>query len=433
VVTRANGLVPHPLVLFLCALALSCDIVLGPYVLRTMGINYVAFGGDPITKIHPGTYITLCAAALYLISVDHPLRVPGLLMRLSPGLGIYCFGMGLVLIYVLCVRELGSVPVILDTYFAPGLIALMLVHAPPGQLRRLLTWMIALLVINALVGIVEGRLHLRLFREVSDGVEIQEDFFRATAFVGHPLRNAMLASFAVLAVMAASWPFPVRLVLLAIVGLGMLAFGGRVSLVLVLVGGAIVTVGDLHRRAATDRGAFIRGALAGWIALVVAAAGLSTVFLLTTFGERIFGEEFAGSSTAARWQVFDVFGLVDLDSLIAGYDATSIDAMVKVLDLEQLENFWIHMLILLGFVGYLAWLPAFLAGMTGLWRRAGFVGRVILICFLLTASTTNALAKKGSMVSVAFAFVIGADCLERRRVLQDRRDPGIAPATGLVV
>jgi hypothetical protein len=41
------------------------------------------------------------------------------------------------------------------------------------------------------------------------------------------------------------------------------------------------------------------------------------------------------------------------------------------------------------------------------------------------------LAKKGSIVSVAFAFVIGADCLERRRVPQDRRDPGIAQAAGL--
>jgi hypothetical protein len=419
------------LVLFLCAVALTCDIMLGPYALRTMGINYAAFGGNPITKIHPGTYITLLAAALYFISIDHPLRVPGLLMVSSPELGIYCIGMGLVLVYVLCVRELGSVPVILDTYFAPGLIALMLVHAPPSHLRRLVTWMIALLVINAIVAIVEARLHLRLFREVTEDVEVHEDFFRATAFVGHPLRNAMLTSFAILAVMAAAWPFLVRLILLAVLGLGMLAFSGRASLVLVMVGGVMVAVWDLHRRAATDRGAFIRGALSGWIELVIAMAGLSAVLLLTTFGERIFGEELAGSSTAARWQSFDIFRLVNVNSMIAGYDATSIDAMTKAIDLQNLENFWIYMLILLGFAGYVVWLPAFLAGMKGLWRLSGFVGRVILLCFLLTASTTDALAHKGSIVSVAFAFVIGAECLERRRVIRDRHAAGAASATGL--
>jgi hypothetical protein len=231
--------------------------------------------------------------------------------------------------------------------------------------------------------------------------------------------------------MAAAWPFLVRLIVLAVLGLGMLAFGGRASLVLVVVGGFVVTVWDLHRRAATDRGAFIRGALSAWIELVIAAAGLSAVFLLTRFGERIIGEDIAGNSTAARWQSFDIFRLLDFNSMITGYDAATIDAMTRLIGLENLENFWVYMLILLGFAGYVVWLPAFLAGMKGLWRVSGAVGRVILLCFLLTASTTDTLAHKGSIVSVAFAFVIGAQCLERRRVIRGRHDTGAISAPGL--
>ena len=103
---------------------------------------------------------------------------------------------------------------LVDTYVAPAFLAILMSKAPARFLRRLFVCMLALLLANACLGIGEARMHWHLFPYVIDGIPVTEDYFRATALEGHPLRNATLSGLAILAVAAAPWPIMIRAALL---------------------------------------------------------------------------------------------------------------------------------------------------------------------------------------------------------------------------
>ena len=111
----------------------------------------------------------------------------------------------------------------------------------------LATLMIALLIVNAACGIIEARLHQHLFPYIIDGQQISETYFRATAFNGHPLCNAMLTGIAMLAVTAAPWPMLVRVGLLSVLGMGLFAFGGRAALIVSALGCILIIGRELRQ------------------------------------------------------------------------------------------------------------------------------------------------------------------------------------------
>jgi hypothetical protein len=417
-------LAPNRHVRLACTLALTCDIMLGPYALRWMGYNYASYGGHAFAKIHPGTYVTLVALALYIVTLDHPLRAIGRLMAQSPALSLYCLCMTIVSGYVLCIVGLADVPRIVDSFLAPGLLAVILVNASQPYRRFLVNAMIGLLVINAIAGIWEAHAHVRLFPFISDGREYHEDYFRATAFAGHPLRNALLTSLAFMVLPSCRWPRPLAGIVLAVLGLGLLAFGGRVSLVVGLAGCLLTAAWECRAAVRQNPPVFIRLALLSSMALIAVLACLGALLALTNFGQRIYAEDLAGSSSLSRWQLFQIFNMIDLNSLIAGYQSETIDAMAHSIGLVTIENFWLNLLILLGFAGYVIWLPGFLAGHCSVWRQAGFTGRVLVLTFLLMASSTNGLAKKGTIMSVGFAFAICIGAHERRAATDAVIRPG---------
>jgi hypothetical protein len=406
---------PTRLVLLLCALALTLDIVLGSFVMLRLGIHYESPGGNLLVKIHPGSYVALAAVALHFLGPNHPLRVARALALRSAGLCLYCAGMMVVFGYALAVRGASGVAFLLDSFFVPGLLALVLIDAAPRARQRLVTWLIVVIAVNALCAIGEARLHQRLFPYMIAGVDVTEDHFRATALAGHPLRNAMLTTMAMIAVATKPWPRIVCFGFLLLFTMALLAFGGRTALVIAGAGVVALAVHALHTSARAADGTFVRTLLGAFVALIAGAVTFAAVFTTTNLGGRIREGLLGGdSSTAARLQLFDIFKLTDLDGLLGGYSATTIDAMATVIGLLAVENFWIYLLLFLGVIGFAVWLPAFLAGLAGLWRHVGFAGRVLLVCVVIVASANNSLGKKDTVLAIAFALVIGIGAAERR-------------------
>ena len=66
---------PRGIVLALCATALTLYLTLNTFALQAIGIHYEADGGNPLIKIHPGTYLIVCAVLVHFLSTAHPLRV----------------------------------------------------------------------------------------------------------------------------------------------------------------------------------------------------------------------------------------------------------------------------------------------------------------------------------------------------------------------
>ncbi len=420
---------PRGIVLALCALALTLYLTLNSFALQAIGVHYEADGGNPLIKIHPGTYLIVCAVLIHFLTRSHPMRMLEQIALGSPGLCFCGFGMLIVLVFAVSLHGLSGVAYIVDTYVAPAFLAILLARAPARFLRPLFVWMLAILVANACLGIVEARLHWHVFPYVIDGVPVTEDFFRATALEGHPLRNAMLTGLAIVAVSAAPWPIMIRFALQGPLAMGMLAFGGRTALIVAVLACASILFFEFSSRMRRAPDAAMREVWAVFALLLVAAAVLGVVFSATDFGGRIRAGDFTDSSSAARLQLFNVFKLIDLEGLFAGYDSKTIDGMTRVSGLLAIENFWVFNFLFLGIVCFLLWIAALSGALAALWQRSGFAVRVTLVAFLAIASSNNSLAKKDSSLSIAFAFLFAAEAMVRspHRELQFQVDPGVLP------
>ena len=85
--------------LALCATALDLYLTLNTFALQAIGIHYEADGGNPLIKIHPGTYLIVCAVLVHFLSTAHPLRVLEEVTLELPGLCLCAFGMLIVLAF----------------------------------------------------------------------------------------------------------------------------------------------------------------------------------------------------------------------------------------------------------------------------------------------------------------------------------------------
>jgi hypothetical protein len=354
---------------------------------------------------------------LYLVSLDHPSRVIAALLRSAGGLCLYTAGMAIVLVYALAVHGISGVAFLLDTFLVPGLVALILSQASARSLHGLSTWLIMVLAMNGSLGIAEAIFHRHVFPYLIDGQFVTDASFRATAFAGHPLRNAMLTSMAMMAVAAGAWPRLVKACFIMVFAVALLAFGGRTAFGIGLVGLAALGGREFLRSARTNNTAFVRNAIGGAVAIVVGVAACAAVLTLTDLGTRITDGSLGNdSSSQARLQLFDIFRLTDATDLLSGYPGETIDAMAKVTGIIAVENFWIYMLLFLGVLGFALWLPAFLAGLATMWRASFYAGRVLLVCGVVVASANNSLAKKDSSLAIMFALIAGAGAAESRQV-----------------
>ena len=335
----------------------------------------------------------------------------------------------IVLGFAVTLHGFNGIAYLVDTFVAPGFLAILISKAPARFLRRLFVWMLALLLANACLGIAEARMHWHLFPYVMDGIPITEDYFRATALEGHPLRNAMLSGLAILAVSAAPWPVMIRAVLLGPLAMAMLAFGGRAALIVALLGSGIILFLDVSARMRRAPDATLREVWAGLALLLLGVAVLAFVFSATGFGGRVRAGDFNDSSSVARLQLFSIFKLVDLEGFLAGYDAKTIDGMTRISGLLAIENFWVFNLLFLGGIGFLLWVAALSGAVVHIWRRSRLPVRVMLVAFLIIASSNNSLAKKDSSLSIAFTFLFAAGVMVRapRRQPQWQGSPGALP------
>ena len=211
--------------------------------------------------------------------------------------------------------------------------------------------------------------------------------------------------------------------------MGMLAFGGRTALIVALLGSAIILLLDVSSRLRRRPDATVREVWAGLALLLLGAAVLGFVFSATGFGGRIRAGDFNDFSSAARFQLFNIFKLVDVEGFFAGYDAKTIDRMTRISGLLAIENFWVFNFLFLGGIGFLLWLVALTGALVHVWWRSRLPIRVMLVAFLIIASSNNSLAKKDSSLSIAFTFLFAADVMVRspRREPQWQGSPGVLP------
>jgi len=408
------------------AVAFLAYLALGVPALSALGIPYSAPYGSFVFKFHPGSYLLAVALALSLLSEGNPL--PVLLQRLRdlPLLAAYLCGIGVACVYSLSRYGTSGAAFYIDALVMPAVAVLVLCRLDRARQQKILKLILAMLLLNSLIALAEAVADRTLIPLViADKLITFEGDFRATALLGHPLENGLITGAILLAMLDLPLSTAAKLAACLLFLLSLLAFGGRTSVL--LSGVALLFHGGRRAIGGLRRGRY------GYVPILAVAAAVIFVVPVAAalvwesgLGDRIFEGLYLDNSAEVRLRIYSVFDFVRTDDLVFGLSPQQIVALSARIGLdptyEAIENFWLLMLLQLGLPIFVLFAAGLISGLLLLWRRSGPGGRLALLVFVATASTTNSLASKTTALTMLFSILFcTATAAQGAAVARDRR------------
>jgi hypothetical protein len=386
-------------------LALAMVLVMmtiSPMALSAMGWNYDApVGGAGPTRFHPVTYL---AVLLYLaIALRDGNPVASVITAFARDYRLMLFfGAWALLFYHAVVNQKLPAASLIDTFLLP----LMIVQAIRRLSPRTLAGMIMLVhvgfVANALLGIGEFLSGLRLTPYVAGGVLITDDW-RSTALIGHPLGNALLTGcYTIILLLEGGflrgWQ---RLAMIGLQATAMIAFGGRASLVLLVLFLGVSGLRALFLFLAGQRLQLRHlTVLAFLIPLVICVIGV--LFDVGFFDKFLLRFTEDKGSAQARIVMFELFRGFTLPELLLGPPQQNLGHLVHIYRLEfGIESLWIAFSLFYGIIPsvlFFAGLTFFLFAMTALCQKRAWL---VIGFFFIVNSTFLGIAGK----TISFAMM----------------------------
>jgi hypothetical protein len=363
------------------------------------------------------------ALALALVGSGNPLRELGRSLAHQPAVAVY---LGTVLAMAAwSVLRFGAsgAAFFIDTLMMPGVLLLLLARLDLDRQRRLFVAVTSVLVLNALIGIVEQLLRVRLEPyTVGEGIVLVEDVFRATALFGHPLTNAALTGFLLFVLYRLRDPVA-RLALCLVATAALLSFGGRTALMVNLALLAMLATLDLARHA-RDEGLTYRQLTGGSLLIVLMLATLVAAVAMGGVGQRIAASLVWDQSAQVRQKSLLVFGQLGWQQLAFGMSPEQIAEAAWNVGIRPpdaaIESFWLVLALQVG----IPLTALFGLGLAGFFVRLARLGGAAvgfgLLGFVLVTSTSISLAFKSELLVVVAALA---------HLAAVRRCDGLAPAS----
>jgi hypothetical protein len=361
-------------------------------------VDYTSDGGPLPVKIHPGTY-GMALMLLLAVAKLRP-RLSPLDWRLARQLVVLS---GVVVALAVMTALLGhgvSAGYLLDTYISAALAGLLMLALPLERRRPIGHALLAFMVVEALVTLVERALGTRFLP-----YPYLESSFRPTAISDHPLElglflAASIAFYAGLRIRVVWRAACIGLLLVATFASEARTAGLVTAAVVALcvIGAEIPLATPLRRLQA--RVALVAGLLA---AAPLAALAFSALGLLGRFQSVGLMDD----SADARVRIYDLFGMVGWSDILLGADPLMIGRLARDrLNLPFIESPVITFTFQFGAIGAvvlfgtLAWTFRRLCAGTG-WR-----GWLAAGAFLVCASSNNALATKNPLLVLIAVLLI---------------------------
>jgi len=389
-------------------------------MLWLVGYNYDGLSGGGATKIHPSTYLIIVTFCWSVIACGDPVSRCIHLATARPATL-------LMLIVALCVfvltvfRDGTGIAGLVDTYVAACLFIFLLADADDEMMARLTLLLHVMMTANALLGIVEFVIHMRLFPYRFDGVAFDTDT-RSAALQGHPLANAMLTACYLMALLTGARGLSpgIRGLLIGLQSAALVVFGGRTASMVSLALGLGYGVMALFRTLRSGRISLVGAAISCLLLALIPAVvgGLVTLGFFDDLMTRFISD---GGSANARKEMFDLLNMFSLGDLIIGPDLQLVDTLRRVNGLEWgIENPFIRMVLYQGAIVTALMTLAFGLQMYELARvcRPGLW--LPMIAWIILLNGAESIAVKTTLTS---KFAIIALCLYH----PDRRAPAALP------
>lgn len=418
-------------------LAVIAMLTLSDSFLFWIGVNYTAPGGSFVVKLHPGTYLQILAFLTATVPLN-PVTYLAAITRAHPSLTLH--GIVMVVTMAYCTWRFGvsGAAFINDSLLMPVIMAMTLYALPLTWRRRIFIVAIALVTLDSAIGIVEFMTKSRVIPYFINGKLHEEPQFRATALMGHPLKNAsIVAMFLCVLPVLRDHRF-VAVIAGMVMGLSLLAFGSRTAF-LVCGGVGAVWAAVWYLRALIRR-EFSYVKLMG-VSFLVVLVPIVAGGVLAVLGQdsRIFENLFWDTSAQARTLAFKVFDRVSLPELLFGLGPEGIIRAIEYLKtfttLTDIENFWILLLLNFGLICWLLFVFSFGSLLLHMLRGSPVPVKIAVVVFLIMASSNNSLAVKDNSLSLLMILVIGASAYatlaERRQIPSAASAPGSNSRLGL--
>ncbi|MGR5528348.1 VpsF family polysaccharide biosynthesis protein [Vibrio alfacsensis] len=313
-------------------------------MLEWMGIQYVSEGGTPLLKIHLYSYIIIFSVCLFSLKEG----VNTQLLRLNGFMTPWLISFGLVLfviLYGLARYGTSGMAYIVDTFLSPLLFLLILTRLNLEECQRLVTFIATLLLINSCTAIIEFVLNARVVVVEFDSFS----FFRSTAFLTHPLNNALIT--AGLALLLFNRTFLPSIIYIAITIIALFAFGGRAATGILILFMLLATIPYIGF--AITRGVGIvprRFALSLCLAYI---SIIATTIIISESGiaERILSKLYVDESASARVDVLYLLEQLTFSEWLFGASSNLQGAIEMYLGISVIENFFIGWIFKFGLIG----------------------------------------------------------------------------------
>lgn len=370
-------------------------LVVSPMALTMVGWNYDSLGGAAFMRFHPATYTMLLLFVVVALRDGNPLA--SVFSAFAHDLLVFAFLIMWIVMLVHGTRnqELPAAGLV-DTFLLPVLTLLMFRRLEPETLGRM-RWIVHVaFAANAVIGMGEVASGLRLTPYVAGGVAIGDDW-RATALFGHPLGNALATGcYATILLLGGAkeltgWPRRITLILQF--G-GMAAFGGRASLVLLVLAGSIALCLSVMHLLAGKRVA-LRDAAIVAIGLPMLLGGVALAYEFGAFDRLILRFVSDGGSAKARIIMFELFNDFTLAELLFGPPQSQLAHLVNIYRLEfGIESLWIAFSLYYGIVPTILFFSGLLLFLVSLTRSCQTRAWIVLGYFFVVNSTFLGLAGK---------------------------------------
>jgi polysaccharide biosynthesis protein VpsF len=336
--------------------------------------------------------------------------------RNSPRLLLFVFGVPLMAVYTVYFNGISGAAFYFDSFWSAALLALLLESATDRQKRWLAKLLVALVIVNVLIGLWESVTRNNWFPFVApatdgtnDLTSLETEDFRANAFYGHPLGASLITSMAFFLL----YSMRIRVIfagpLIGLLLVGLLAFGGRTALAMtglfsILAVFYVVTVGIIRRNLRLD---FIMGVAA---AAIIAPLLVMIIVTQTTIADRIIDTLYFDDSAQVRVTQWMVLDYLSLKNWLFGVPMADLEALKYQIGLgvsEDIENFWLLLFLNLGAIGFVLFVVLFGGFLLHIAQHGGgLYGWMLMLSALIIDSSSNSLGTKANDLFVEVAFLM---------------------------
>lgn len=348
-------------------LAVIVEFAISANTLANLGIDYASAGGNPLVKLHPGTYLVSLAAFMVLM-LSRP-SGSGIVrfFRGTPALASFMVLILFCAFYSIANVGLSGAATYIESYLSAGLLAIALDGGTDRQKRTLAWWIIGFCVLSIVISIGEGATQTHLIpmhygeengREIIDDTED----FRGAGLFAHPLTAALTTMMATFLLLRMRMRALLKAALFTTLLVGLLSFGGRAAL------GTTLLMLTLAAGVVLLRGIVTRNLSMGFVGTVAAAVLVLPplmLFLITStdIGGRILAHLYIDDSAEVRSVQWLVLNHLNLHDVLFGVSMERLEVLKYQIGLAaantDIENFWLRMFLNLGAMGFTVFLVAF--------------------------------------------------------------------------